>query len=61
MEKLLEDEAYVQTFLDALGTMMEFSAKRAEALVLIELTPTFAEEIASQLQLRNLQDEPATE
>ena len=61
MEKLLEDEAYVQTFLDALGTMMEFSAKRAEALVLIELTPTFAEEIASQLQLRNLQEEPATE
>ena len=58
MEKLLEDETFVQTFLDALGTMMDFSAKRAEALVLIELTPTFAEEIASQLQLRNLQDQP---
>ena len=61
MEKLLEDETYVQSFLDALGTMMEFSAKRAEALVPIELTPTFAEEIASQLQLRNLQDQPAPE
>lgn len=47
MEKLLEDNTFVQTFLDALGTMMDFSAKRAEALVLIELTPTFAEEIAS--------------
>ena len=46
MDILVDDDVFTVDFLTALGNMMDFSAKRADALVLIELTPTFAEEIA---------------
>ena len=57
MDILVDDDVFTVDFLTALGNMMDFSAKRADALVLIELTPTFAEEIADQvLNRRVLQD-----
>ena len=40
---------------------MDFSASKADALILISLTPTFEQEIASQLQRRNLQDDETAE